>query len=119
MNVTYSDKIKQPADLFALVRQATEELEKVVAPPPDLGPLVGERPSGEWDYEEDQRGRWLVVLRLSDWSGTVIGRFTREELADHDYLSGRLIRLWGDLLQIRSHKQLLKVRELIQASEGP
>jgi hypothetical protein len=119
MNVTYSDKLKQSADLFPLVRQATEELEKVVAPPPDLGTLVGERPSAEWDYEQDENGQSGVILRLSDWSGSVVEHFTQKELADHDYLSGRLIRLWGDLLQIRSHKQLLKVRELIQASEGP
>ena len=110
MNVTYSDKLRENRELSALAQQATEQLKEVLTP-------SGEFASAEWGSKEDARGRPRVSLQLSDWSGAVSGEFTREELADPLRMSIRLPRLWGDLLEMRSHKQLQKLRELIEASE--
>ena len=42
-----------------------------------------------------------------------MGRFSPKELEYPDQLRLRFIRLWGDLLQLRSHRQL---QELMEAS---
>ncbi len=62
--------------------------------------------SAEWDRVEDDRGRPLLTLRLRDYTGEVTGHFTPRELEDYDHWRFRLYRIWGDLLQIRSHKEL-------------
>ena len=45
-------------------------------------------------------------LRIKDWSGEASATFSREDLHSEKLVKSRIIRLWGDLLQIRSHKQL-------------
>ena len=59
----------------------------------------------EWSIKADERGREYVSLRLSDWTGAVEYKFAPEELTHPAHLERRLYRLWGDLLQIRSHVQ--------------
>ena len=60
----------------------------------------------QWDRVEDARGRTLYELKLSDWIGSVSTRFTPSELRSPSDLNYWLIRLCGDLLQIRSHHLL-------------
>ena len=55
---------------------------------------------------EDARGREVVELRVSDWTGSVGYRFAPGELADRNHMQYRLHRLWGDLLMVRSHVQM-------------
>jgi hypothetical protein len=97
MNVTYTDKAKQGG--FALLQQATRYLEEV------LGRSV-ETVKAEWDRTEDADGRSLYTLRLSDWSGSVSASFTPDELQSLSRSRIPLYRLWDELLQVRSHKQL-------------
>jgi hypothetical protein len=59
-----------------------------------------------WRLTHDQRGRPIVVLRLSDWTGSVDGNFSPDELKDTELLGRRVVRLWGDLLQVRSREQM-------------
>jgi hypothetical protein len=59
-----------------------------------------------WDLAEDVQGRPVVTLTLSDFTGIVAAVFTPTELEDSGLVRSRLNRLWGELLQIRSHKQL-------------
>jgi hypothetical protein len=64
-------------------------------------------PTAEWDLTRDSAGRRSVILVLSDSTGArVEARFDSEELAQEGRLQGKLQRIWGDLLQDRSHKLL-------------
>jgi hypothetical protein len=60
--------------------------------------------SAEWDRAEDDRGRTVVMLTLSDFTGKVTATFAPEELGDHRNIQIRLRRIWGDLLQLRTQK---------------
>ena len=99
MKVTYSDEAKQWRDGIVLLQQATKLLEEV------LGPAAA-WVMAEWDRQEDARGHSFCTLRISDWTGTVSANFTPDEL--HSSSQDRYLwyRLWGDLLQVRSHQQL-------------
>jgi hypothetical protein len=107
MRVTYTDRAKPWAEGHGILEQATKVLEEVVGTSSDLI-------SAEWDRADDRQGQAVFTLRLSDWSGAVTGVFDPEELKSPSHLLIRLHRLWGDLLQIRSHKQLQE----LQRTEG-
>jgi len=78
-----------------------------------LGPSRG-TVSVEWDLAEDGYGEPVLVLKLSDLNGTVTATFQPPELQDDAHMRARLNRLWGDLLEIRSHRQV----ERLMASAG-
>lgn len=99
MNVTYTDQTRQRGEEHALLQQATNRLEEI------LGPSAA-RVKAEWERREDARGRTLYTLHLSDWTGDVKADFSPDELKSANQLRYRLHRLWGDLLQVRSQKQL-------------
>jgi hypothetical protein len=85
--------------LYTLAKKATEL----------LGEVPGSNPwlvTAEWDRGEDDRSRAVVTLRLSDYTGSVTGVFDPKELESPSQTRKRLYRLWGDLLQARSHRQL-------------
>lgn len=99
MNVLYTAKAKQWNEGTALLDQATRRLEEVLGPAAD-------RVTAEWDRAEDQKGRLVYTLRISDWTGSATASFAPDELGSPTHMRVRLNRLWGDLLQARSHKQL-------------
>ncbi len=102
MNVMYSEKIPQWGGEFELLKQANSRLEETLG-------TSAERVKAEWDRTEDNPGRTQYTLSLSDWAGIASTRFTPRELHSADEVRYRLHRLWGDLLQIRSQKQLEKL----------
>jgi hypothetical protein len=58
----------------------------------------------EWSPVRDTSGQLLVQLALSDFTGvSVEARFEPDELAREGQLRAKLYRIWGDLLQYRSH----------------
>ncbi len=59
-----------------------------------------------WDRAEDARGKPVITLSLSDFTGSVTTTFSPPELTDENQMRFRLNRLWGDLLRIRSHKEI-------------
>src|SRR5690349_16481841 len=71
--------------------------------------------SAEWSLSDDERGRPVIGLRLRDFTGAVESRFTPDELENATHLQIRLHRLWGDLLQDRSHRQVSKLKELVRS----
>jgi hypothetical protein len=93
--------------LTPLVEKASKILTEVLGPSREIV-------HREWRSASNDRGRTFVELTLSDWSGSVSTRFTPDELRDTPRLERRLIRLVGDLLQIRSHKLLDRLKEDIQ-----
>ncbi|SIN88341.1 hypothetical protein SAMN05444166_1429 [Singulisphaera sp. GP187] len=65
--------------------------------------------SMDWDQGEDGQGQPIVILKLSDFTGTVAATFTPEELVDEVHMRTRLYGLWGDLLQIRNKERLERI----------
>ncbi len=65
--------------------------------------------SVKWDLAEDARNRPVLVLKLSDVTGTVSATFEPSELEVPKLLESRMNRLWGDLLEIRSHSQVKRL----------
>ena len=104
--VTLSHGIRERPGLQERIQQATQLLEEVLGA--DAGAV-----RGEWDQGEDARGRTLLILRLSDFTGSVAAAFEPDELESPNHLSSRFNRLWADLLRIRSHRQL---QEILQGS---
>jgi hypothetical protein len=102
MKVVYTEKAKQRGEGLALVQHATQRLEEIV---PSTGPVVA-----EWDRTEDHTGRPRYLLKLSGFDSEVRDEFAPDELASDPEMGVRLSRLWGDLLQVRSHKL---IQELI------
>lgn len=107
---TFGDKLRDSGKLFFLARQASETLERL------LRGSAG-RVTAQWDKAEDAEGRPVVTLRLTDWTGSVTGLFSARELETPSLLRMRLHRLWGDLLQIRSHQQLKELMAVEGAAE--
>jgi hypothetical protein len=106
---TFGPKLEQDARLLALAKKGSQQLEEVVG---NSAPPV----TAEWDRAEDARGRPLLTLRLSDSTGWVTTTFEPDELRDAEHTWIRLHLLWGDLLRVRSKKQL---EALLSADSGP
>jgi hypothetical protein len=107
-DVQFSKAIQQSDELYRLTQQATKWLEEVSG-------LSADRVVEQWDRAPDAGGLVFVDLTLTDFTGSAMARFAREELAQPVHMRGRLNWLWGDLLQTRSHKQL---QELLAGDEG-
>ncbi|HWG45198.1 MAG TPA: hypothetical protein VN688_20710 [Gemmataceae bacterium] len=108
MNTMYSETTTQADAELTLLHQATSCLEEII------GSFTDEV-RAEWDRGKDPKGRTLYTLRLSAWTESVSATFTPRELRARD-LRYHLIRLWGDLLQVRSHTLL---KNLTKGSDGP
>lgn len=108
MQIIYRDRARQWGEGLALLQHATKRLEEV------LGPSAGQV-TAEWDRAEDGQGRLVYTLRLSDWTGAATAVFDSDELQSGSHMRSRFYRLWGDLLQIRSDKQL---QELMGSGRG-
>jgi hypothetical protein len=97
--VKYGYAIQQAGALHLLAQQRTAQLEEVLG---DSAPDV----SAEWDRADDALGRAVITLRLSDFSGSAISVFEPKELESPSQMRSRFLRLWSDLLQIRTRRQL-------------
>lgn len=90
------------SDFIRLVEQASEAIGEI------LGTLRGSV-SEEWNLAKDAQGQPMVTLKLSDPTGAAVATFEPSELEDRRHMVVRINRLWGDLLQIRSHAQLQRL----------
>ena len=109
MNVSYSDNIRQGAEGVSLLEHANKLLEKVLR-------HATVSTEVQWDRVEDARGRTQYELKLSDWIGSVSRQFSPSELRSPSDLNYWLIRLYGDLLQIRSHHLLEVLTSGVESS---
>lgn len=100
MNTSVQKEIQERSDLAPRVEEANTLLETV------LGASSAALIQADWSLDKDAMGRPLLLLRLSDWTGSVGYRFAPDELDNKVHMTRRLQRLWGDLLQVRSHVQL-------------
>ena len=111
MNATYNETTRQGKAELPLLQQTTACLEEVISPS-----IFIDQIRAEWNPGQDPKGRTLYTLRLSVQSESVSASFTPRELRHRRDLRYRLIRLWGDLLELISHKQL---ENLTKGSDGP
>ena len=89
--------IRQAPVSHGVFEQAVKALEEVIGE--SASPVTA-----EWDQGEDSLGRSVIILRLSDFSGSVTGVFEPKEFERLSDLRQRFRLLWGDLLQIRVDK---------------
>ena len=66
--------------------------------------------SADRSLHHDDLGRPLIRLEISDEDGSAEAVFKTEDLEDVRRLMYRLNWIWGDLLQIQSHKLLDEIR---------
>ena len=62
--------------------------------------------SAEWKRGQDGKGNPFYTLQIADSMGQVATDFTANEFRSPRHLRIRLLELFGDLLQVRSHKLL-------------
>jgi hypothetical protein len=102
MKVEYSAKVKRSDAWLGLLQEATARLEEVLGP---SAPWI----IAAWDQEENGTGRVVFKLCIRDWTGEVCSSFTPELLRSYAQDRYPWRRLWGDLLELRSHRQLEEV----------
>jgi hypothetical protein len=106
-SVQVADAIRSRPEWADAVERASKKLEEV------LGQYL-DRVEVRWDLDMDSRGHEFARLTLRDATGEVSGELALDELHDRWQMGYRLYALWGDLLQIRSHKELAELRETLR-----
>ncbi len=99
MKVSLEPKINDDPELLSKIEAANKLLEDLLGPSAD-------QVEADWSLSDRAKGHFLVNLTVSDWTGSVGYRFAPEELRNSAHMRMRLHRLWGDLLQVRSHVQI-------------
>jgi hypothetical protein len=99
-----ADAIHNDGRLYELVTAACQALRDIVG-------ADGAEVIADWSMAKDLQGRSFVRLDLSDFTGRVEAKFAPDEMENSRQVRYRLYRIWGDLLQIRSHKQLKQLTE--------
>jgi hypothetical protein len=102
-NVVYGEQAKK-GEGYLLLEKATAMLKEV------LGDSWGQI-HVVWDRGEDVRGRGVYTLKLRDFTGEAETQFAPEELAHPTQMRFRLSRAWGNLLQVRNHRQMQQLKE--------
>jgi len=113
MNMTTNtDKlIENDVELASAVKRASKILDGVA------GNTVL-RVAADWKAGGNSTREPMVALTLTEQGGaTLSALFTRDEMQRPERLQRRLHRLWGDLLQVASHKQMEKVKQLVAQLE--
>jgi hypothetical protein len=109
MEISYSPKIKQWHQGYALLQNATTVLEDVLG-------TSATYVKGEWDSREDERGRVLITLKINDFTDEALASFAPDEFASMLHVRIRMHQLWGQLLQQRNHRQLQEIEAGSQES---
>jgi hypothetical protein len=122
MQVHIQEKIKENPQLASAVEQATRLLEDEVEQSMRLledekGPSNGTI-TADWSIVQEQGNHPLIRLTISEPDVVVEERYTLDQIRNANDMQGRLIRLWGKLLQVRSHKQLARLRQVIRQLDG-
>src|SRR6266542_2870007 len=103
MALSIIPKIDSDPILGPRVRQANKMLKDIIG-------TTADQVSIHWDLQ-DANGRRSVYLTLADYTGARLppAPFRQEDLLNEGILKARFHRLWGDLLQQRSHQQLIQL----------
>jgi hypothetical protein len=104
MNIKYPDSVKTPNGDVASLQSVSSQLEQIAG-------KSAIPASAEWEVIQNPQGNRRYLLKLWDYTGQVAEEFTPAELRSPKEMRGRLIHLWGDMLQVRSHRLLKKLTE--------
>jgi hypothetical protein len=119
MIVKYPGKFASPQD-EALLREATKSLEAMSSTTGSvMAGLGNDNVAATWTYAQTQHGPGYI-LNLSDGESDVSAEFPQgifRSKSNHDLASYRMVRLWGDLLEKRSHRLLQEI--LSSKTESP
>jgi hypothetical protein len=111
VKVTYDDSLTRDPLLYSAAERATKDIEEKVS-------RLEDPVAVDWSRSENGPGTPAARLRLTDWSGSVSGELTLDELQDRDATRARVNRLWGNLLQMRSAAQIKKLQEMVRQLDG-
>ena len=101
-HVLYDVKLTNMSDLQGRLELANRILAEVLGPSSRY--IIA-----SWEMSEDDNGRPLVLLTVRYSSISASASFSPDELDNRLHLRQRFLRLWSDLLQSRSSKQLEKI----------
>ncbi len=107
--IEIDDAIRRDPKLLAAVEHASRLLEEAIGP-------SAATVSAKWEQFAADQPNPSIRLRISDWTGSAMTLFQRSVLGKmtESALSLAFVRLWGDLLQERSHKQVELLNKRIQ-----
>lgn len=111
MNAQIGPGLQDHPELERAARAATAVLEEEIGPP-------AARVTATWDRITDDRGRPLIRLTISDWTGSATAQFAPEDLQPPDRARRRFYRLWGDLLQEAATKQIKALQASVAEAFG-
>lgn len=111
MEILIPEEIRRRPRLHSAAEIATGLLESE-APP------SGESVRAEWSVFRDESGGEGLDLSLSDGVDAATMRIPPAKLLDKDFLWGRAIRVWGDLLQNQSHTLIARFQPDLQVVGG-
>jgi hypothetical protein len=94
LEVEVAPEVKDRPDAAALVESMTPALRDIIVEPRYPVRAV-------WDYDARDPKNAPYILRLEDFSGSVVERFTRDELLDPKERWGRIHWQWTGLLTNR------------------
>ena len=77
-----------------------------------------DRVTATWGAGIDDRGRPLIRLSVSDWTGQTQREFPVEDLTPPEQARRRFNRLWSDQLQSALHRQFEKLDAIAAEFKG-
>jgi hypothetical protein len=113
-SITIEPRLAADPELHSLIESANRVLDH------EIGPSSGQVEAA-WSYAADSESPSngpLIGLSIKDFTGSASTVISRNELSDPRRIAVRVVRLWGDLLQVRSHKQLASLAESTPQVEG-
>lgn len=96
--------------LLAGVKKANQILRDVIGP-------SDEKVSVNWQIAPDNHKPHLRLI-IAKPPDEIKAKIAPEEFQDENRLRGTLIRLWGDVLEVRSHRLLLGLLELEETTQS-
>ena len=110
--VEIDDAIRQDASLLSAVEKATPLLDEAIGRSADSV-------SAHWEMFAADQQISTVRLEITDGIDSAMVQFPRTILIrlTRSALELRLIHLWGDLLEVRSRKQVQKLNLIVQGLE--
>ena len=105
--VEIADEIRRDPVLLYHVERANRLFDEAIGPP--AGSVTAR-------WESIPLGQYLppgIRLTITDGTDSAITKFISLEMSD-EVLGLRFVRLWGDLLEVRSNRQVEALQKMVQ-----
>jgi hypothetical protein len=112
MSGSIGGAVQEDMELGPRVRRANQLLAETIGPSINTVTVT-------WDITQDPFVRKLARLVLSDFTQSQVHTdFSANELTNEERLRAKFYRIWGDLLQARSHQQLVHLSGKLDVAAG-